>query len=50
MDAAQNMASDRKHVQAMYDRMLEHQKEWTSDRAAALAIRRSLYQPDAPGD
>ena len=49
MDAARNLASDKKHVQALYERMLEHQKEWSSDRAAALAIRRSLWHLDSDG-
>ena len=46
MDAARNLASDPARVQAMYDQMLEHQQEWTADRACALAIRRSLEQAD----
>ena len=31
----------------MYERMLEHQREWSADRAAALAIRRALEQADS---
>ena len=46
MQAATNLAADPAHVRAMYERMLEHQREWASDRAAALAIRRSLQQAD----
>jgi hypothetical protein len=46
MDAACNVAGDRAHVKAMYERMLEHQREWSADRAAALAIRRALEQSD----
>ena len=33
-------------MQAMYDKMLEHQREWSSDRGVALAIRRALEQAD----
>ena len=47
MDAARNLACDPAHVQAMYERMLEHQQEWSADRGAALAIRRALEQADS---
>ena len=47
MDAARNLAADPALVQAKYQRMLEHQKEWSSDRGAALAIRRALEQADS---
>ena len=30
-------------MQELYAKMLEHQQQWTADRAAALAIRRSLF-------
>ena len=33
--------------QAMYERMLEHQREWSADRGVALAIRRALEQADS---
>ena len=46
MDAARNLAAHPALVEAKYQRMLEHQKDWSSDRAAALAIRRSLEQAD----
>ena len=49
MDAARNLASDPAYVQVMYEEMLEHQREWSADRAAALAIRRSLEQADISG-
>ena len=47
MNAARNLASDPAHVQAMYTRMLEHQRDWSSDRGVALAIRRALEQADS---
>ena len=47
MDAARNLASDPALVQAKYAKMLEHQQEWSSDRGAALAIRRALEQADS---
>ena len=46
MDAARNLASDPALVQAKYEKMLEHQQEWSSDRGVALAIRRALEQAD----
>ena len=46
MDAASNLASDPALVQAKYEKMLEHQREWSSDRGVALAIRRALEQAD----
>ena len=46
MEACKNLAADPAWVRATYERMLEHQREWSSDRAAALAIRRSLEQAD----
>ena len=46
MDAAHNLASDPARVEAAYAKMLEHQREWFSDRAAALAIRRAVEQAD----
>ena len=49
MDAARNLASDPAQVQAKYEKMLEHQREWSSDRAVALAIRRALEQADLSG-
>ena len=36
MDAARNLASDPALVQAKYEKMLEHQREWSSDRATAV--------------
>ena len=33
--------------QAMYERMLEHQREWSADCGVALAIRRALEQADS---
>ena len=47
MDAARNLAGDSARLKAMYERMLEHQREWSADRGAALAIRRSLEQADS---
>ena len=47
MDAACNLATDPALVQAKYEAMLEHQREWSADRGAALAIRRSLEQADS---
>ena len=49
MNAARNLASDPALVQAKYEKMLEHQQEWSSDRAVALAIRRALEQADLSG-
>ena len=49
MNAARDLSSDPAYVQAMYEEMLEHQRAWSSDRAAALAIRRSLEQADRTG-
>ena len=46
MDAACNLAADPALVQAKYEKMLEHQQEWSSDRATALAIRRAVEQAD----
>ena len=43
MDACQNLSSDKEWVKFLYEDMLEHQKEWSADRATALAIRRSLF-------
>ena len=49
MDACQNLSSDKEWVQSLFQDMLDHQKEWSADRATALAIRRSLFHPDATG-
>ena len=46
MDAARNLAADPALVQAKYEKMLEHQLKWSSDRATALAIRRAVEQAD----
>ena len=46
MMAAQNIATDPAAVKEAYARILEHQGEWTADRAAALALRRSVFMPE----
>ena len=49
MDACQNLSSDKEVVERLYAELLEHQKEWSSDRATALAIRRSVFSPESSG-
>ena len=49
MLAAQNIATDPAAVMEAYARILEHQGEWTGDRAAALALRRSVFLPERDG-
>ena len=47
MEAARDLSSDKTIVEQFYNKMLEHQQGWTADRAAALAIRRSLFMRGA---
>lgn len=47
MSAASRASSSPEYVQQCYEAMLEHVQEWSSDRATALAIRRSCYLPDS---
>ena len=49
MDACQNLSSDKELVESLYAELLEHQKEWSSDRATALALRRSVFSRESRG-
>ena len=49
MLAARNIATNPAAVKEAYAAMLEHQGGWTADRAAALALRRSVFLPERGG-
>ena len=46
-DAVKDISATPEYIQEKFEAILEHVKQWSGDRAAALAIRRSLFLPSS---